>query len=272
MKLSYFLTILTASLIAAAPIPSVSTTDNEKRNAPLNVLLSQILSHLPITSGAVRSIDKILLDFNNLISQLTGVSATYNELGGACKDYTIIFARGTDDNGNTGVYTGPPFFMALKNAVGSSNVTVQGVNNYAATMANYLAGGDPVGSASMASQINAAYAACPNTHLVASGFSQGGQIVHNALALLPAATAKWISSVVIFGDPYDGQAIPTLTRLKSTRYVMKVTISAKMEISYYYHISHIQEMQHQLLLLWLPREKSITLKGLSDISRNFDEI
>lgn len=149
MKLNYLLTILTASLVAAVPIPSVSTTDNEKRNAPLNVLLSQILSHLPITSGAIGAMDKVLIDFNNLISALTGVSSTYNELGGACKDYTVIFARGTDDNGNTGVYTGPPFFMALKNAVGSSKVTLQGVNNYAATIANYLAGGDPVGSASM---------------------------------------------------------------------------------------------------------------------------
>ncbi|KAB8293506.1 hypothetical protein EYC80_007812 [Monilinia laxa] len=214
MKLNYLLTVLTASLVAAAPIPSVPTTDNEKRNAPLNVLLSQILSHLPITSGALGTIDKVLLDFNNLLSALTGVSSTYNELGGACKAYTVIFARGTDDNGNTGVYTGPPFFMALKNAVGSSNVTIQGVNNYAATMANYLAGGDPVGSASMASQIKAAYAACPNTHLIASGFSQGGQVVHNALALLPAATARWISSVVIFGDPYDGQAIPNVDSSK----------------------------------------------------------
>jgi len=36
---------------------------------------------------------------------------------------------------------------------------------------------------------------------VASGYSQGGQIVHNAAAQLPADTAAWISKVVIFGDP-----------------------------------------------------------------------
>lgn len=52
-----------------------------------------------------------------------------------------------------------------------------------------------------ANQIEAAYAQCPNTKLVASGYSQGGQLVHNAAALLPTAVANWISSVVIFGDP-----------------------------------------------------------------------
>jgi len=44
-------------------------------------------------------------------------------------------------------------------------------------------------------------AACPDTKLVASGYSQGGQLVHNAAAQLPAATASWISKVVVFGDP-----------------------------------------------------------------------
>lgn len=52
-----------------------------------------------------------------------------------------------------------------------------------------------------AKQIAAAKTKCPNTKLIASGYSQGGQIVHNAAALLPVATAQWISKVVIFGDP-----------------------------------------------------------------------
>lgn len=34
-----------------------------------------------------------------------------------------------------------------------------------------------------------------------SGYSQGGQLVHNAAKLLPAETMKAVSSVVIFGDP-----------------------------------------------------------------------
>jgi hypothetical protein len=52
-----------------------------------------------------------------------------------------------------------------------------------------------------AAEISQAYSSCPSTKLVASGYSQGGQLVHNSIALLPAATAEWISKVVIFGDP-----------------------------------------------------------------------
>jgi hypothetical protein len=52
-----------------------------------------------------------------------------------------------------------------------------------------------------AKQIQQAYAACPNTKLIASGYSQGGQIVHNAAAQLPVNVGQWISSAVIFGDP-----------------------------------------------------------------------
>lgn len=52
-----------------------------------------------------------------------------------------------------------------------------------------------------AATIQQAYAKCPSTKLVASGYSQGGQIVHESISFLPATVASWISSVVIFGDP-----------------------------------------------------------------------
>jgi cutinase len=42
---------------------------------------------------------------------------------------------------------------------------------------------------------------CPNTKVVMSGYSQGGQLIHNAAKLLPAATMAKVNSVVIFGDP-----------------------------------------------------------------------
>lgn len=40
-----------------------------------------------------------------------------------------------------------------------------------------------------------------------SGYSQGGQLVHNAAKPLPASILAAISSVVIFGDPDDGTAV-----------------------------------------------------------------
>lgn len=46
-----------------------------------------------------------------------------------------------------------------------------------------------------------AFKQCPSSKIVMSGYSQGGQIVHNAAKLIPAETMANVSSVVIFGDP-----------------------------------------------------------------------
>ena len=48
-----------------------------------------------------------------------------------------------------GVLVGPPLFDALDDKFGSSALTIQGVNNYAASVQGYLAGGDLNGSADM---------------------------------------------------------------------------------------------------------------------------
>ncbi len=57
---------------------------------------------------------------------------------------------------------------------------------------------------SRAVQIEAAYKACPKTQLVVSGYSQGGQLVHNAIGLLPATVAAWSKSTLIFSHPVCG--------------------------------------------------------------------
>jgi cutinase len=93
--------------------------------------------------------------------------------------------------------------MALASAVGPTNLAVQGVNSYSASVDGYLAGGDAKGSTAMAEQIRSLYAKCPGTKLVVGGYSQGGQLVHNALGMLDATTAGWVGKVVIFGDPCE---------------------------------------------------------------------
>lgn len=52
-----------------------------------------------------------------------------------------------------------------------------------------------------AKMVTSAMASCPTTKLVMVGYSQGGQLVHNAAAMLPASTMAKVSSAVIFGDP-----------------------------------------------------------------------
>lgn len=40
-----------------------------------------------------------------------------------------------------------------------------------------------------------------------SGYSQGGQLVHNAARQLSAAAVSRVSAAVIFGDPNDGKPV-----------------------------------------------------------------
>lgn len=113
--------------------------------------------------------------------------------GSACKAMTIVFARGTTETGNVGTLSGPPFFDAVTQTVGADQVAIQGVD-YPADIPGFLAGGDANGSASMAATITKALAACPNTKMVMSGYSQGGQLVHNAAKIMDPAVAAKVNS------------------------------------------------------------------------------
>jgi cutinase len=67
---------------------------------------------------------------------------------------------------------------------------------------------------SRAGLVNRTMAACPNTLLTLSGYSQGAQVVHNTIPMLPASTTAKLSSVVLFGDPKNGTAIPNIDMAK----------------------------------------------------------
>ncbi|KAG9239198.1 putative cutinase [Amylocarpus encephaloides] len=221
----YFSKVALLSLIGLAiaspvavpvPVPSLASREEalSKRESLTN-FLAILLDFLPAISGTIDAVTGVLTAFEGLLAKLTGEQTTYNELSGSCKAYTVIFARGTTEPGNVGILVGPPFFKALDMVAGAANVVVQGVNGYDADVDGYLDGGDAGGSAQMASQIASAKAKCPNTKLIASGYSQGGQLVHNAAKLLPAATAQWISKVVIFGDPFSAQSVANVAASKT---------------------------------------------------------
>ncbi|KAL9614971.1 MAG: hypothetical protein Q9167_000613 [Letrouitia subvulpina] len=141
-------------------------------------------------------------------------SSTRNDVknNAPCKPLTVIFARGTSEPGNVGSVAGPPFFNALNSAL-PNQVNVQGVD-YAATWNGAFSGGDAAGSRTMASLVGQAVSQCPSTQIVLSGYSQGGQLVHNAAKTLSADLTAKISSVVIFGDPYNGQAVGSVPASK----------------------------------------------------------
>lgn len=138
--------------------------------------------------------------------QYAGVT-TENQLtdGTPCRAVTILFARGTTEPGNVGELAGPPFFQALVTDIGASNVAVQGVD-YSASIVGFLEGGDPTGSALMASLVGEAQSKCPNTKLVLSGYSQGGQLVHNAAKMLTASETAFVNSGKPWFSPSLGDA------------------------------------------------------------------
>jgi len=144
------------------------------------------------------------------------LSDTANDLldGSPCKALLLIFARGTTETGNIGTIVGPPFGDALKAGLGASNVAVQGVD-YPASIDGFLEGGDPTGSATMASLLSQAISQCPDSKIVLGGYSQGGQLVHNAAKEITAAETAKISAAVIFGDPDDGQAVGSVPASKT---------------------------------------------------------
>ncbi|KNG49292.1 carbohydrate esterase family 5 protein [Stemphylium lycopersici] len=136
-------------------------------------------------------------------------SSTQNDVtnGGGCKAMTVLFARGTTELGNMGSIAGPPFVSAVgKMMGGAANVAVQGVQ-YPADVPGFLVGGDVGGSKLMAQMVGQVRAQCPDTTLVMAGYSQGGQLVHNAAKMLSAQDSAFVSSAVIFGDPNNGDAV-----------------------------------------------------------------
>ncbi|RZK29136.1 MAG: cutinase family protein, partial [Hymenobacter sp.] len=75
---------------------------------------------------------------------------TYNQLTDStpCREISLIFARGTTQDGNVGAAgtEGPTFFNALASRLGgTSRLAIQGVT-YPANVAGFLAGGDAAGS------------------------------------------------------------------------------------------------------------------------------
>jgi len=96
---------------------------------------------------------------------------------------------------------------ALVQRLGSAQVAVQGVNHYAADVAGFNAGGSDAGAQNMAGLIKSTIAQCPHTKLCVSGYSQGAQVVHKAVKLISAKEAAFVNSVVLYGDPDDGQAV-----------------------------------------------------------------
>ncbi|CRG89243.1 hypothetical protein PISL3812_06279 [Talaromyces islandicus] len=130
-----------------------------------------------------------------------------------CASVAAIFARGTFDSGNIGVWVGPQFFEELSARIPS--VTLQGVDStaYKADLDGYLSdGGSSDGAASLASTVNDYNSKCPDSAIVVSGWSQGALVAHKALEQVSSAALNKVAALVTFGDPngvFSNISLPT---------------------------------------------------------------
>ncbi|PWY75444.1 cutinase-domain-containing protein [Aspergillus heteromorphus CBS 117.55] len=121
---------------------------------------------------------------------------------GSCKEVTLIFARGSTELGNMGSVIGPPLCSSLKTKLGSDKVACQGVGGQysAGLMQNALPQNTDPGSIDAAKQMfDDANSKCPDTKIVAGGYSQGSAVIDNAVQEVSSTVRDQIVGVVLFG-------------------------------------------------------------------------
>lgn len=72
-----------------------------------------------------------------LLTTRQSLPTTENGLSEACKNVTIIYARGTNEAGNVGEIGGPAWIDKLRTGLGTTVVTAQGVD-YVADVSQYI--------------------------------------------------------------------------------------------------------------------------------------
>lgn len=99
-KLEKLILLFIALNTYALPFAEPNEVHIKERGAGLNSFLNILLSHLPAINTSITDATQIITGFDNILGALTGAQETYNELGGTCTEWTVIFARGTAEPGN----------------------------------------------------------------------------------------------------------------------------------------------------------------------------
>jgi cutinase len=130
------------------------------------------------------------------------LASTANDFtsGGACKPFTLVFARGTGESGNMGTTVGPALQSGLTKKM-AGKWAFQGLT-YDASIANdfVLGTAGVMGTSSEADEagsklIDDIAAKCPDTKIIFSGYSQGAMVAH-----LSVQNAKSKGKVAVSGN------------------------------------------------------------------------
>ncbi|PYI36870.1 putative cutinase [Aspergillus indologenus CBS 114.80] len=138
---------------------------------------------------------------NQLETRQTGINAN-DIVGGTCKDFTLVFVRGSGEVGNMGLVIGPPLCSTLKEQISPNRVACQGVDGmYSANFPqNFLSPNtDAKSIASAATMLELATTKCPKTQVVAGGYSQGSAVIDYAIQEVKHEVRNKIKGVVLFG-------------------------------------------------------------------------
>ena len=147
-SLVHFVSLLSSAAVVIHGLPTDNPVLVSRQTNPLNPFLS-IITNLPPVNLLVDGAAGGLTNLEGLLVPIVGgTNQTDLVTGQPCAQITIIFARGTTEPGNMGVFAGPQLVQAVKNALPGARINVQGVE-YAASIQGYLAGGGLDGTTSM---------------------------------------------------------------------------------------------------------------------------